>query len=266
MKHDVFNKELGTIDNTTVREFATDLLDNAQDYFYEIGASTTGKYHPSYALGNGGLVRHTKALIGIMNSLLQLEQYQQIFTPKERDLLRVAGIVHDIEKCGRNGSKYTVHEHPLLASSYVSDRYDKYMLTDVFNVIANSDIEFIKSSINTHMGEWNTNKKSKIVLPKPETEAQKFLHLCDYLASRKFLEYVFDEEVANNTQPNQPSNIMVVSMDEYRMTFGRHQGVLLRHVAYEDFGYIEWLNKQEWIDGTLRQYTKELIEDYATKN
>ena len=43
----------------------------------------------------------------------------------------------------------------------------------------------ISKLVATHMGQWNTNSKSKVVLPLPETAEQKFVHMCDYLASRK---------------------------------------------------------------------------------
>jgi hypothetical protein len=43
------------------------------------------------------------------------------------------------------------------------------------------------------MGQWNYDYKSKkAVLPKPKTGKQFFVHMCDYLASRKFLEVNFD--------------------------------------------------------------------------
>lgn len=35
------------------------------------------------------------------------------------------------------------------------------------------------------MGQWNVNLYSKTILPKPKTATQKFVNLCDYLASRK---------------------------------------------------------------------------------
>ena len=54
------------------------------------------------------------------------------------------------------------------------------------------EIKFISDVISSHMGEWNTNQYSKVILPKPETKYQKFIHLCDYLASRKFLNFTFD--------------------------------------------------------------------------
>lgn len=42
-------------------------------------------------------------------------------------------------------------------------------------------------------GQWNTARYSKVELPKPKNKYQKFVHLCDYLASRKFLEMNFDK-------------------------------------------------------------------------
>ena len=53
----------------------------------------------------------------------------------------------------------------------------------------------IAECIKSHMGEWNTDYKTKEeVLPKPESVMQSFVHLCDYLASRKCLEFNFDVE------------------------------------------------------------------------
>ena len=44
------------------------------------------------------------------------------------------------------------------------------------------------------MGRWNTSDYSDIVLPLPLTLTQKLVHMCDYLASRKQINFVFDEE------------------------------------------------------------------------
>ncbi len=52
--------------------------------------------------------------------------------------------------------------------------------------------------IATHMGQWNTDfKTKKEVLDKPKTGIQKFIHMCDYLASRKCLEFNFEESISN---------------------------------------------------------------------
>ena len=46
------------------------LIDSLPDYFFEVAAASTGKYHPKYAQGEGGLVRHTKAAVKIAYELL----------------------------------------------------------------------------------------------------------------------------------------------------------------------------------------------------
>ena len=54
-------------------------------------------------------------------------------------------------------------------------------------------MKFLYDCIATHMGQWNTARYSKVELSKPKNKYQKFVHLCDYLASRKFLEMNFDK-------------------------------------------------------------------------
>ena len=44
------------------------------------------------------------------------------------------------------------------------------------------------------MGPWNTSNYSDVILPKPLMRHQRFIHMCDYLASRKFLDVKFDSE------------------------------------------------------------------------
>ena len=55
------------------------------------------------------------------------------------------------------------------------------------------EIKFLINAIASHMGQWNTNSYSDVVLPKPKTKYQIFVHMCDYLASRKFINVEFDE-------------------------------------------------------------------------
>jgi hypothetical protein len=43
------------------------------------------------------------------------------------------------------------------------------------------------------MGQWNYDSYTKKeVLPKPKTAEQRFVHMCDYLASRKFIDVKFN--------------------------------------------------------------------------
>ncbi len=77
------------------------------DYFWTIPASSTGKYHPSFDLDRGGLVRHTKMTLLVAEELLELEQYCHL----NRIQVYTALMLHDTIKNGTHGSRYTVRNH-----------------------------------------------------------------------------------------------------------------------------------------------------------
>ena len=182
----VFERELNLINDPSIRRFTEETLENVPDYFFKVAASSTGKYHPNYALGEGGLVRHTKAAVMIAECLLcDNPMYQDIFLSQERDVIISALILHDTIKHGLDYNKYSVSNHPMLV--------EKVMKCDTYENHEGEVIEEIKRCIRSHMGPWNYDfrNKHKEIMPKPETNLERFVHLCDYLASRKFLEVVF---------------------------------------------------------------------------
>ena len=175
LKSNIFKDELNLIQSENLRESVRDFLDTkVPEYFWEVASSSTGKYHPWYSLGYGGLIRHTKAAVKIADSLLVLEQYSDL----PHDEIIAALILHDTFKHGvDNITGYTVFDHPLIAAAQFSN----------FTVNSDSLINsraIIYSLISSHMGQWN--EQESIRLPKPVSESQRFVHLCDYLASRKF--------------------------------------------------------------------------------
>lgn len=184
-----FDDELNYIVNEKFRELTKNLLNELPDYFWEVPASSTGKYHPTYSLGKGGLVRHTKAAVKIANSILNDADVYG-WTQDDNDVAIAALLLHDGFKHGLNHSKYTVHEHPLIAADFVRSKLD---------TVIDSDLESryyydsVAKAIATHMGRWNVSSRSDVVLPLPETTGQDIVHLCDYLASRKFINVDFDD-------------------------------------------------------------------------
>ena len=48
--------------------------------------------------------------------------------------------------------------------------------------------------ISSHMGPWNQDFNGNEVLPKPSNKFQRFVHMCDYLASRKVIDVKFDSD------------------------------------------------------------------------
>ena len=185
MKHEVFLKEINYIKDNNYRNNIKILLDLLPDYFYEIPASSTGKYHPKCSLGTGGLVRHTKVAVRIAYELLKNQIIGCKFDEREKNLIIMCLLLHDGFKSGITKSKYTVFEHPLLIAEFVKNNKDKTTLVD-------DDIEFIASTVSSHMGEWNTSPYSDTVLPLPKNKYQKFVHMCDDLASKKFINVEFE--------------------------------------------------------------------------
>ena len=53
-KSENFTRELCMISDDKIRELTKDIINKLPDYFFNVAASSTGKYHPSYALGTGG--------------------------------------------------------------------------------------------------------------------------------------------------------------------------------------------------------------------
>lgn len=180
-----FEKEYTYIQNKNYRESLKTMVNLLPDYFFLVPASSTGKYHPEFSLGDSGLVRHTKAAVRIAYELLKNNVIGSQFSSQQKDLMLMALVLHDGLKSGLEKQKYTQVEHPLLVSNYIKENKDKLTLTD-------EEIRFICECIESHMGEWNKDFNDVEVLPIPKNKYQKFVHMCDFLASRKFLNIKFE--------------------------------------------------------------------------
>lgn len=183
-KAEIFKKELSYIKNNKYKEEAKKLIELLPDYFFEIPASSTGKYHPKFAQGEGGLVRHTKVAVRMCFELSNNNSIGYSFTDDEKDLMLIALIMHDGVKSGIPKEKYTRVDHPLLAANLIKENKEKLNFTE-------GEIKFITSVIETHMGEWNKDFNGNEVLPVPKNKYQRFVHMCDFLASKKFIEVPF---------------------------------------------------------------------------
>lgn len=223
---------LNTIVNNDIREFAKVLVEGLPDYIWHVGASSTGKYHPAYSLGEAGLMRHQIAVVRFLNFFFELEQYNTKFTSREMDLMRVAGLIHDGRKSGEQSdyerSKFTKFDHPIQMANIVRSFDGKYLNHD--------EIEFVASCISSHMGQWCTDRKSSTILPKPTNEYQYFVHLADYLASRKSLTMDFENY--------KPSKIELPDINEYVIDFGKHKGVKLVDLFRTNRDYCNWLKEK----------------------
>ena len=223
---------LNTFENDDVKNFAIILLDNLPEYIWRAPASSTGKYHPAYSLGEGGLMRHQIAVVRFLNFFLELEQYNSKLTSRERDLIRLSGLVHDGRKSGSQEdyekSKYTKFNHPLLMADVVRSFNGQYL--------SHEEIEIVADTISRHMGQWNTDKKSDVVLPKPNNKYSRMVHIADYLASRKSLALDFDNLVIE--QP-----VAMTFTEDAVLDFGKHKGRRYIDVYKSEPDYFDWVEK-----------------------
>lgn len=181
---------MGWIVNPKIRAFAERLIECAPDYFFEVAASSTGKFHPAYALGPGGLVRHTLAATRIMHELFTLDMFNK-YSQDQKDMMLTSIIAHDFFKHGleSKAGRYTVAEHPVVCADYIKGN------AELCAMLEPEQIDYIYGCIASHMGQWCTDYRSRReILPRPKTGAQNLVHLCDYLASRKYLLFDFGDD------------------------------------------------------------------------
>jgi hypothetical protein len=168
----IFSKELALIadDELKVKVIKILTLDVADRHSTE-PASSTGKYHPDFASGIGGLVRHTKAVVGITEELCRARP------DLNHDVLIAAAILHDMRKY-IGVDPFTKHDHP----------------TAMAALCYQNNMPMVGRLIESHMGRWTTAKNSSVELPKPDKDDEWLLHYADYIASRKWLKLNFDEK------------------------------------------------------------------------
>lgn len=246
-----FVNEINDIQDIKLQEFAIRLILGAPDYFFTIPASSTGKYHPSFAQETGGLVKHTRCVVFFAKC--NAESFN--FVQKDVDLIIIAALSHDIFKQGKDKqSKYTVWEHPELAFSYVLEQQKLYP-----HLISIEDAEKISSAVLCHMGRWQHDikfTKGKKQFPMPDTLFEFALQSADYIASRQeLLDFNF-RNTENVIYPKVVEKIILYENSskctiiknnpgDTIFTFGKYKGKTIKEVFDNNKDYIDWMMKTE---------------------
>lgn len=195
MKKDAFKVELDKIKNNNVRYSTEIILEMLPDYFYKIPASSSGKYHPLFSLGEGGLVRHVKVALRILEEMFKDEAFG-VYDEYTKDLMRMALMLHDGFKSGINNMGHTCSEHPVIMSDFILNNKENLLISE-------NDSKFVSDLIRSHMGPWNKDKEGNVIMPVPKTNEELLIHLCDYIASRNFLNVAFENnEIVDSVNRN----------------------------------------------------------------
>ena len=214
---------LKLIKNDNLRECILDNLAKLPDVFYTKAASSTGKHHPRISQGHEGLYRHTVLATLYAAKLLSLNITLFDFTEDEKDIIFASLILHDSRKYGKEcEQQFCPHEHPLLAEEALELTGDKE-LDERF-------IKPIKGCIASHSGQWNTSYNSNIVLPKPTSKLQEFVHMCDVIAGSKFHDAVENIESTEVEPYKKPVRLITRPQENYLNILGQGH---LRHDLLE---------------------------------
>lgn len=193
----LFERELNLIHHPTIRSFVSDVLAEAPEYFFHVPASSSGKYHPAYTLGEGGLVRHTKAAIKIAESLIRANVHEwgdfTISADEFSSIVIGALILHDtyklgIVKSGEEQPMYSDHAHPEIIFSIISQKANEWANERKVDRDEYAILNLMAFAVRTHMGKWTVSPHSPVILTEPYNWVERFVHMCDYLASRKFID------------------------------------------------------------------------------
>lgn len=173
----LFEREINLIVNEDLRMAVKSYMDEeTPDYFWTDGASSSGKYHPKFTQGEGGLVRHTKAVVMFAEELLRMSSYAYM-KEEYKDYVIAACLVHDTRKYG-NGSemdKTVYKDHAANAAK----AFEAWCLDEC----GFQPSEFLLNAIRSHMGQWSTDKDDR-----PFTNIDRCVHMADYMASRSFID------------------------------------------------------------------------------
>ena len=170
-----FEREIELIQSEDYRMFVKWYLDNkCPSYFWEIGASSSGKFHPQFSQGVGGLVRHTKAVVMFAEELLRMSSYMYM-SDEHKDFVIMACILHDTCKYGIvEYDKEDYKDHAKNACAWVNRAWTEYFDT--------APSEFFLSAIRCHMGQWSERED------RPFTNIDRCVHMADFLVSRNFID------------------------------------------------------------------------------
>jgi len=173
------DRELMLIRNTEIRDFTKNVIDYAPEYFWTAAASSTGKYHPSDSLGEGGLIRHTKKVVYLCQALIR-----QFEVEKYNDEIISGAILHDIIKFGKdyeNGKPKDYDEyknHGIVAVNLIK----KMIEDDLFVPLEDEKIEKIYGIIESHMSAWVGPKERK-----PDSKSQWVVAIADMMSAQKMV-------------------------------------------------------------------------------
>lgn len=165
---DVYERfpELNDINDGELRnETARTIVEYMPDYFWNVPASSSGKYHPEDHRGTHGLWLHTKRAFTEYQALSRSFYHQGLINDWELDCGRSAILLHDMFKYGWPKKNHTTNDHDVFAAEFLR---------------RNTSLpEEVAGCVESHNGPngWGEGRA-------PKNDLEQVHHMADMAASR----------------------------------------------------------------------------------
>lgn len=213
----VYGAHLANFKNPLISKIVKDIIIHTPTLFFGASTSSTGKYHPLATNGVMGLVKHSVAVMLIAKDLLGNKTITSVFrlndlSDIDKEIILAACLLHDNAKYGPENDilysekkLYTNNEHPRLVYKIAEN-------AGLANIDKENGVDYLAKILNlieTHMGQWtDTNSRysnppiwDSEPLKAPSSYAQSFVHLCDYMASRKIMDTISTLSLPDDIEP-----------------------------------------------------------------
>lgn len=167
---DEIRRRLPEIELVDDDEIRTATLDAARrgipEYFWEVPATGSGRYHNPFARRRHGLWVHVKMVYTAYERMVDSFVQQDRITEREADCGRAAVLLHDMLKYGHayESGDGTESNHDVLAAHWLRH---------------NTDVpEEVVDCVEAHNGAWYDGTA-------PSSELQQLVHMADMVASTK---------------------------------------------------------------------------------
>lgn len=205
-KLSVYRDFLNVFTDPIIEKIVKDIIVATPTIFFGASTSSSGKYHPEATNGLMGLVKHSIAVMLTAQDLLRNETIIKIFgledlSKVDEEIILAACLLHDNAKYGTGQISmekklFSKKSHPKLVSDIANEAGlfdDDFIVPYLLRII---------DLIETHMGQWTMVDKGDTELDTPRTNQQAFVHLCDYIASRKTLDIVSELSLPEDIDPD----------------------------------------------------------------
>ena len=151
-------------------------IEEVPDYFWNRESSSSGKYHSKDETREHGLLLHTKRTFTALERMMRSWKDMNKINKGEKDLARVAVLLHDAYKFGIN----TDFEGNYIAGNHTESDHDRIASEQFLqkSQLGETTKTKIAKGIAAHNGPWGCSQN-------PEDDFQLLIHLCDMFAADK---------------------------------------------------------------------------------